>query len=131
MKEDGEYKGRKKYKPVKFFSNNLEITQYKVVDDKPQVEIKYDGKVVFTNIKGSKPVEKPKEQPNITPHEADGYLESALDNISAIKNVQELDDYLANKAPAQDKYFRSAKINRPDLAEQLNTALEQKGSELI
>jgi len=46
MKES-EYKGKKKYTPIDFWPNNLELSKYEVADGKPKVEIKYDGKIIF------------------------------------------------------------------------------------
>jgi len=58
MKES-EYQGKKKYTPINFWPNNLEVSNYEVTNGKPQIEIKYNGKVIFPAQKGKKPPSKP------------------------------------------------------------------------
>jgi len=54
MKANGTDKnGKAKYYPIDFWPNNLEISKYEVVDGKPSIEIKYDGRVIFPT--GKKP----------------------------------------------------------------------------
>ncbi len=110
MKEDTkkstQYK--KAYKPENFWSNNLELTQYQVVDDKPQVEIKYDGKVVFTNISGSKQAEKTMD---ITPHNettTKEILDNAEMQLNAITTLEEF-EVLKEELRSQAKYFSKRK----------------------
>lgn len=45
MEKDGN-----KYKPVKFYPSNIEITEYKVINETPYLTIAYEGKKVFSNI---------------------------------------------------------------------------------
>ena len=49
-----------KYKPINFWQNNLEVSRYEITDGKPQIEIKYDGKVIFSHFK---PIPKTPEKP--------------------------------------------------------------------
>jgi len=73
---------------------------------------------------------KQQEEPmKISPHNYEETLGIMLDNVSSIKTVQELDDYMANTLPKQEAYWKKHK--QDESLKQLNTALEQKGSELI
>lgn len=61
MKES-EHQGKKKYSPIDFWPNNLEISAYEVKEGKPQIEIKYDGKVIFPSHPHKK-TENPEKRP--------------------------------------------------------------------
>lgn len=52
--EESDYNGKKQYKLKDFFSSNLDISEYFVVEGVPYFIITYKGDVVFNNTKGVK-----------------------------------------------------------------------------